>query len=334
MSRIHVLHPGMHTTVQDLGRPGWQRHGVTPGGALDERALRLANLLVGNPEGAAALEITLAGPTLRFASEALVAVGGGQFEVTAGGRSVPAWRPVWLAEGTELAIGAARAGCRVYLAIAGGLAVPRVLGGRGTHLAARFGGFGGRSLRAGDVLKSGPASAWARRMAGVLAGGGRCAAARWEVGAEARPAYSESPTVRVMRGAQWDWFGAEIGDRFLRERFTSMPRSDRMGLRLSPVGAPLVAGPVPEMISEGVAAGTIQVPPDGRPIILLADRPTLGGYPKIANVATVDLPLLAQLRPGATVGFREVSIAEAQELWLAAERLVATVKQGIALHTA
>jgi antagonist of KipI len=332
MSRIHVLKAGLFTTVQDLGRPGWQRHGVTPGGAVDAWALRLANLLVGNAEGAAGLEITLAGPTLRFAAEALVAVTGAGFEVTVNGRSVPAWRPVRLAPGVELVVGAARTGCRAYLAVAGGIAVPRVLGGRGTHLAAGFGGLGGRILHGGDVLKNGPPSAWARRLADALAGPDDFAAARWEISAEARPPPAASPDVRVIRGPQSEWFGADGGERFLSERFTVTARSDRMGLRL--VGPALGGGKLPEMISEGVATGTVQVPPDGQPIVLLADRQTIGGYPKIANAATIDLSLLAQARAGDTIGFREVSVAEAQQLWLAAERQIATVHHGIALHTA
>ena len=334
MSRIHVIVPGMLTTVQDPGRPGWQRHGVTPGGAVDTHALRLANVLVGNVEGAAGLEITLAGPTLRFTEETLIAICGAEFDVTVEGRAVPTWRPVRLAPGAVLVLGAARTGCRACLAVAGGLAVPRVLGGRGTHLAAGFGGFEGRTLRAGDVLKSGPPSHWAKRLAGALAGAGVFSAARWEVGAAARPAYSAAPTVRVMRGPQWEWFNPETQARFWHERFTVTPRSDRMGLRLAATGPGLTGETLREMISEGVATGTVQVPPDGQPIVLLADRQTIGGYPKIATVATVDLPLLAQLRPGDSVGFRDTSVVEAQELWLAAGRQFATVKQGIAMHTA
>jgi antagonist of KipI len=334
MSRILVIAPGMLTTVQDPGRPGWQRHGVTPGGAVDTHALRLANLLVGNADGAAGLEITLAGPTLQFAEEALIAICGAEFDVSIEGRRVPAWRPVRLAQGAVLAIAAARTGCRACLAVAGGLAVPRVLGGRGTHLAAGFGGFEGRTLRAGDVLKSGPPSLWAKRLAGALAGAGIFSAARWEVGATARPAYAAAPTVRVIRGPQWEWFNPETQARFLQERFTVTPRSDRMGLRLATSGPGLTDQMLREMVSEGVATGTVQVPPDGQPIVLLAERQTIGGYPKIATVVTVDLPVLAQLRPGDSVGFRDTSVAEAQELWLSARRQFATLKQGIALHAA
>ena len=330
MSRIHVVKPGLLTTVQDLGRPGSQRHGVTPGGAADAGALRLANVLVGNSEGAAGLEITLAGPTLRFMETALVAICGGEFEATIEGQRLPMWRPVWLKAGAELAVGAARTGCRTYLAVAGGFAVPRVLGGRGTYLAAGFGGFEGRALRAGDVLKVGPASLWARRLAAALAGELPWRPARWEVGASARPRYAVAPTVRVIRGPQWDWFDGETQQRLLKERFTVTPHSDRMGLRLA--GSVLNLDSPREMVSEGVVVGTVQVPPDGQPIVLLADGQTIGGYPKIAVVATNDLPLLAQLRPGDTIGFQEVSLAGAQELLLAAERLFATLKQGIALH--
>jgi antagonist of KipI len=344
MSRIQVVKPGMLTTVQDLGRPGWQRYGVTPGGAVDARALRLANLLVGNAEGAAGLEITLAGPTLRMAEEALIALCGADFDAMVEGRAVPAWRPVWIKAGAELVFGAARSGCRGYLAVAGGIAVPRLLGGRGTHLAAGFGGLDGRALRTGDTLKVGPASRWAKllaqSLAGLAAGVEGLTAARWEVAAEARSPYAPSPVVRVMRGPQWDGFSPEARVRFLNERFTVTPRSDRMGLRLAAPAGSALAGPalagggVREMISEGVATGAVQVPPDGQPIVLLADRQTIGGYPKIATVASVDLPLLAQLRSDDTVGFREVSVGEAQELWLAAKRQLATVKQGIMMHAA
>jgi antagonist of KipI len=307
---------------------------VTPGGAVDAQALRLANILVGNAEGAGGLEITLVGPTLRFVETSLIAVCGAESAVAVEGRRLPAWRPVRLEAGIELIFGAVRTGCRTYLAVAGGIAVPRVLGGRGTHLSAGFGGLYGRTLRSGDVLKSGPASEWAKRLAGALAGGGTFSAARWEIGTGARPTYAAAPTVRVVRGPQWDWFDVTAQERFLRERFAVMPRSDRMGLRLAPPGSGLAIEPARELISDGVATGTVQVPPDGQPIALLADRQTIGGYPKIAVVASVDLPMLAQLRPGDTVGFRAVAVAEAQECWLAVERQFATVKQGIAMHTA
>jgi antagonist of KipI len=332
MSRIHVLKPGLMTTVQDLGRPGWQRYGVTPGGAVDACALRLANLLTGNPETAAALEITAGGPTLRFAEETLVAIAGADFETSVNGSRLPAWRPVRLGAGAELAIGMARVGLRCYLAVAGGLAVPRILGGRGTHLAAGFGGFEGRALRAGDVLKIGPPAAWAKRFTATLAGAEAMVPAHWEVGAAVRPKYSTAPVVKVMRGPQWEAFDAEAQARFLGERFVVDARSDRMGLRLNAAGGGLLKAPLEEIVSEGVATGAVQVPPDGQPIVLLADRQTVGGYPKIAIVASVDLPLLAQLRAGDSVTFTEIPVAEAQELWLANERLLATVKQGIALH--
>jgi antagonist of KipI len=332
MSRIHVLKPGLMTTVQDLGRPGWQRYGVTPGGATDACALRLGNLLAGNSEGAAALEITAAGPTLRFAEETLVATTGADFEASVQGIRLPAWRPVRLGAGAELTIGAARTGFRCYLAVAGGLAVPRVLGGRGTHLAAGFGGFDGRALRSGDVLKIGPPTAWAKRFTLALAGTASLAAARWEVGVAVRPRYTTSPVVRMVRGPQWELFNPEAQQRFLGERFTVDAHSDRMGLRLNAAGRGLLGEPLRDIVSEGVAAGSVQVPPDGQPIVLLAERQTVGGYPKIATVASVDLPLLAQLRAGDTVAFAEISVAEAQELWLASEQFLATVKQGIALH--
>jgi antagonist of KipI len=307
-----VLSPGLLTTVQDLGRPGHRRHGVTPGGAMDAFALRVANLLVGNAGNAAALEFTLTGPRLKFSGDALVALCGGEFG------NLPDWRLVRVRAGGEISLEKCRAGCRGYLAISGGFDVPPVLGGCGTDLRGGFGGHEGRALRAGDVLKvkRGRLEAHTLRPDAAL---------HHFIAPEIRPPYSRSPTVRVVRGVE----AGEFSNYFFKQAFTIEPASDRMGLRLA--GPPLArrAGGG-ELVSSPVAPGTIQVPPDGQPIVLMADAQTLGGYPKIAHVISVDLPLLAQLRPGDTVGFMEVALEEAHRLWLARELALAILGEGLA----
>jgi KipI family sensor histidine kinase inhibitor len=314
---IEVLKPGLQTTVQDLGRPGWQSIGVTPGGAMDREAARIANWLVGNEAAAPVLECVLIGSELRFQSDALIAVTGGEVA------GLPGWRPIRVHAGEVLNLQRLETGARIYLSVAGGFAVPAVLGGSGTHLRAGVGGFEGRALRAGDVLSIGS------RLAAALGGDSeRPGIPPWFITPKSRPSYSPSPQVRVVRGAQSDWFDAESWKRFRTKPYLMQPQSDRMGMRL--IGAPLKLAGHREMASEAVAFGSVQVPPDGQPIILLADRQTLGGYAKIANVISVDLPLLAQLKPGDAVRFREVSVVEAEEALLVRDRELAVLRDAVA----
>jgi len=301
---ITVMRAGMLTTVQDLGRRGFRAAGVPPGGAVDALALRLVNLLVGNAEDAAALEFTLVGPELEFSSDVTVALGGGDFGAW------PRWQPMRVRAGERVKLGAARSGCRGYLAVAGGLDVPVVLGSRGTYLRAKLGGWEGRALRDGDVLRATEIS--------------RQAVGRWRIDERILPAYSAAVTVRCVRGAQAD----EFGRTFTTAEFKVTAKSDRMGARLA---GPLVARNVArELVSTTVVPGTVQVPPDGQPIVLLADAQTIGGYPQIAHVLTTDLPLVAQLRPGDTVRFREVTLTEAHESMRTRERAMAMLREGLA----
>lgn len=317
---LHVLQPGLFTTVQDKGRAGFQKYGVPVGGAMDAFALRTANALVGNAEDAAALEMTLTGPALRFDTDALIAICGGDLSPSIDGDAVPAWRPVYVKRGGTLRFGGCRSGCRAYLAVAGGIAAPRVLGGRGLYLRAGIGGLHGRPLQRGDTLPLGPAGDRARRLAARLAAAcGRrpFAATGWFIRREALPPYREDPVLRYVPGREYDAFSADSRTRFGCSRFLVTSRSDRMGYRLD---GPLLALSEPaESISEPVTAGTVQVPPDGRPIILMADRQTTGGYPKLAQIAEVDLPVLAQVKPGDTLAFRQISRAEAETLLLQRE---------------
>jgi len=301
---ITVLRSGMLTTVQDLGRRGHRGAGVPLGGAMDAMALRVVNLLVGNGEDAAALEFTLTGPELVFTADTTIAMGGGDF----GG--VPRWQPVRVRAGERVKFGAARTGCRGYLAVAGGLDVPVVLGGRGTYLRAALGGLEGRALRDGDELRAAAVS-W--EMAG-----------RWQIDERILPSYSAAPTVRIVRGAQ----AGEFDGPLTTVGFKVTSKSDRMGVRL--IGPEMVRRDARELVSATVAPGTVQVPPDGQPIVLMADAQTIGGYPQIAHVISVDLPLVAQLKPGDTLRFREVTLQAAHQLILDRARALALLREGLA----
>jgi KipI family sensor histidine kinase inhibitor len=303
-SSMTVRKAGMFTTVQDTGRAGHRSLGVPSGGAADPIALRLANLLVGNDENAAAVEFTLVGPELFFERETVIALGGAEFA------GMPRGRPFRIPAGKSLNLGAATTGCRGYLAVAGGIDVAPVLGSRSTYVRGGFGGFEGRVLRDGDVLRV-PVTA-------------REFPDHWQIDPRILPRYSDRAVVRVIAGPHAPEFDSPLDV----HDYTVTPYADRMGLRLA--GQPLLRRDPGELLSSPVVPGVVQVPPDGQPIVLLADAQTIGGYPQIAHVITVDLPLLAQLRPGEAVRFREVTLAEAHELLAARERGVALLRGGLA----
>ena len=327
---VEVIRPGLLTTVQDLGRFGYQRFGVVAGGVMDESAHRLANAAVGNDERDATLEITLQGPVLRFNEPALVAVCGADLAPRVGAESFPQGRPVLVRAGAVVEFRAGAQGCRAYLAVRGGFQVPVVMGSRSTYIRAALGGLEGRALRKGDELPVlAYAPGWYPALERALAEGeAPFAAPRWSVGFTAVPASVRR--VRVIAGAQWDLFTQETRELFLGTEFGVSVNSDRMGYRLT--GAMIRLRRPTEMISEAVTFGTIQVPPDGNPIILMADRQTTGGYPKIAHVATVDLPRLAQTRPLERFAFELVTLAEAQQAYLARERELARIRESIDLQ--
>jgi len=330
---IRVVTGGLQTTVQDLGRPAHQHQGIPGGGAMDRIALRVGNLLVGNGPNAATLEATLIGPTLTFAEEALIALAGADLEASAGATSIPAWHPVLLPAGATLRFGRAVRGCRTYIAVAGGIDVPLVFSSRSTYLRADFGGLDGRALRAGDQLSLGPRSDLSRRIAASLRRSDDAATAivaRWSAGASLRAVSSEDAVVRAIRGAHTDLLNKTSLDAFIGSRFRVSASSDRMGYRLD--GETLSLRATTELLSEGVAFGTVQLPPGGAPIVLMADRQTTGGYPRIAEVASVDLGLVAQLKPGDHLRFRFISLDEAQELYLGCEHDLRQAELAIPFH--
>jgi KipI family sensor histidine kinase inhibitor len=298
---LEVLKPGLFTTIQDLGRWGYQASGVSVAGAMDPLALRLANGLAGNAQDAAALEITLLGPTLRVVRACTVALHGAAADCHLNGAPARSGQALELQPGDELAVGRTSAGARVYLALAGGIDVPPVLGSRSTYTRGGFGGFEGRALQVGDMLAigssvPGPAPATAPDL--PLPQG-------------------HEQTLRVVLGPQADHFSDATIAEFLSTPFQISTDADRMGYRLA--GHPLKHQGSAEIVSDGIVLGSVQVPPHGNPIIMLADRPSVGGYPKIATVITADVRLLAQCRPGMRLRFQKVTVAEARQALLAQE---------------
>lgn len=304
---LEVERGGLLTTVQDLGRPGYQRYGVPWSGAADPASLRLANRAVGNPDGAAGLECTLMGPVLRFRRPLLTALGGADhravLHLPGGGRwPVPVGTSFLAPEGSVLRFAGPPDGMRTYVTLAGGIDVPEVLGSRATYLTAELGGFEGRALRSGDRLHVGPTPQ------GALEN-------RFEP--DARRAPSAGPLrLRISLGPQEFAFTGECVDRLSELRFTVSNDSNRMGVRLD--------GPIlehregmKEIVSDANPHGTIQVPPGGHPIVMGADQGITGGYPKIGTVVAPDLARLAQALPGAEVGLDVVSLEEAREITLA-----------------
>jgi antagonist of KipI len=296
---LEVIKPGLLTTVQDLGRRGYERFGVPVAGAMDGYALRGANGLVGNPWDAAGLEVTLIGPQLRATDNCLIAVTGGDLGLRVAGRKMPPWTALYVRRGWTVSFDGRGSGCRAYLAIAGGIAVPPVMGSRATYLRGGFGGYQGRALRAGDVLPVGePACSLVDR-------------AGWQLPEGVRPRYSDAPTVEVILGPQDDHFTEEGVATFLSSEYAVGTTSDRMGYRLQ---GPTVAHKASaDVVSDGIVLGAVQVPADGRPIVMMADRQTTGGYTKIAVVVSADIPLLAQCLPGSSrVRFQATTVEAAQ----------------------
>ena len=295
---IMVVKPGWFTTIQDLGRYGYQQYGVPVSGAMDRRSYTLANRLVGNRDHDASLELTFKGPELLFQSEAVIAVTGADLAPSVNSIGIPLWTSVLMKAGSRLTFATRRAGARCYLAVAGGVDVPIVLGSRSTHLASQTGGLKGRTLAQGDVLMSGTPSMDQREMIG------RC------VPEQLRPVYSTGATLRILPGPQRSSFSEQALEVLTTNPYQLTTQSDRMGYRLE--GPKLSHKGAEQWISDGTALGALQVPPDEQPILLMADRQTTGGYPKIAVVISADLHLAGQLMPGDTVAFKMTTLLEAQ----------------------
>lgn len=297
---VVVLNPGLLTTVQDLGRVGYQRFGVPVSGVMDPRAAAIANILVGNPEGEAVLECTMLGPHLRFDEAAYVAVTGGDLGPTLDGQPVPNYTALSVQAGQVLRFTGLKTGCRAFLAFAGGLDIPMVMGSRSTYQKAHIGGFLGRKLEKGDALALRASAAELRNM------GARSIAPEFAPRAEY--------TLHVILGPQDGAFTPEGVGTFLDGVYTVTPEFDRMGCRLD--GPAIQHREGADIISDGIAMGAVQVPASGKPIIMLSDRQTTGGYTKIAAVMSADFRILAQLKAGDRARFRQVSVQFAQDALL------------------
>ena len=294
---IKILEPGPLTTVQDTGRPGQLRYGIPPSGPVDRRAFAIANRLVGNDDGAAALECTLIGPRFEAQAACAIAVTGATMPVTVNGAEAPAWATVEVKPGDVVKLAPARAGVRAYLAISGGIDVPAVLGSRATYVRGRLGGLEGRALKREDVLRLGPAPATRKRLRATP---------------EAISELAHEPEIRVVLGPQAERFTEDGVAALLGGPYEMLPQSDRMGARLRGPRVRHARGH--DIISDGIPLGGIQVPGDGQPIVLLVDRQSTGGYTKVATVCSFDIARVGQVKPGQRLRFRAIELADAHRL--------------------
>jgi len=309
VNSLLVESPGLLTTVQDLGRRGYGPIGVSPSGAADAVALRLGNLLVGNDPGAAALEMTLMGGRFLFPDGATIALTGADFAPTVNGKPLEMWMTHHIEPGTRLCLVATRSYARSYLAISGGVRVPKFLGSASTHLLSGLGGFQGRALCKGDVLRVGRSPE--RRV-------------QRRISQTALFALKPRKKLRVTDGPQSASFSEDTKHVFFHTRFRVSEQSDRLGVRLE--GPQLSVNGPADMITEGVTLGAVQITPSGQLIILGVDQQTTGGYPKIANVISADFHRLGQLRPRDEIHFERTPLAVARSLWIEQERLLNSPK--------
>ncbi|GAK56340.1 urea amidolyase related protein [Candidatus Vecturithrix granuli] len=315
MGIIQIKQAGMLTTVQDLGRWGFGRFGMPVAGVMDEYAARVANILLENDENTSVLEITLMGPTLVFDAETAFVIGGGDLQPRLNNAPIALWTIQYAHEGDTLSFAGLKSGCRAYLAVTGGFQVEAVMGSASTYLRGKLGGYDGRALKAGDVLTT--SQAVSQKILPGLA-----------LPLEYLP--QEREAIRVILGPQDDAFTQKGIDTFLSATYTVTNEADRMGYRLD--GPKIEHKSGADIISDGIASGAIQVPAHGTPIIMLADRQTTGGYTKIANVISVDLPCVAQKKPGDAIRFEQVTVQEAQRLYREREQRLEQLQQFVRQH--
>ncbi|WP_339227154.1 biotin-dependent carboxyltransferase family protein [Oceanobacillus sp. FSL K6-2867] len=305
---IEVVKPGLATSVQDLGRTGFQAFGVVVSGAMDSFALQVGNMLVGNRRNAAGLEIVIMGPELRILEDTVLAICGADLSPKLDGEQFPGWKSVAVKKGQVITFGQPKDGAYAYIAVAGGIETPFVMGSRSTYTKAAIGGFKGRYLQKGDRLANGPS----HLPLGSVSGKG--------LSSKFIPNYKNAEKIRVVLGPDQAAFPDNSIKQFLSASYKVSAKSDRMGYRLE--GAELTHQHGADILSDAVMAGTIQVPANGQPIVLLADRQTTGGYTRIGTVISVDLPLVAQKYTGSELQFEAIGVEEAQMLYVKRERLL------------
>ncbi|MEW9095597.1 MAG: biotin-dependent carboxyltransferase family protein [Clostridiaceae bacterium] len=313
MGEIKIKNHGLMTLIQDNGRYGYQQFGVPVSGVMDSFSHRVANILLGNDENEALLEVTILGPEIEFMDDSLIAITGGDLDPVLNGEPISMWESVYVKRGDILAFDGIKNGCRTYIAFAGGIQVEKVMGSRSTYVKAKIGGLNGEGLKSGDVLKireleKGTTSTKYRKLPN-----------------EYIPTYSKDLEVRVVLGPQDDYFTQKGLEKFLSTPYKVTNECDRMGYRLE--GEVIEHINSGDIISDGINFGAIQIPSHGQPIIMMSDRQTIGGYAKIANVISIDLPKIAQAKPGDSIRFKKVSIYEAQELLKKTEESINTIKK-------
>lgn len=313
MGEIRIKNPGLLTLIQDNGRYGYQQFGVPVSGVMDSFSHRVANILVGNNENEALLEVTILGPEVEFMNDSLIAITGGDLSPVLNGNLIPMWESICVRKGDTLGFGQVKNGCRSYIAFAGGIQVEKVMGSRSTYAKAKIGGLHGGNLKSGDILKIGDLEdnltfTKYRKLPDKYI-----------------PTYSNSIEVRVILGPQDDYFTEKGLDKFLSTEYKVTNECDRMGYRLE--GEVIEHVNSGDIISDGINFGAIQVPSHGQPIIMMADRQTAGGYTKIANVISIDLPKIGQAKPGDCIRFKKVTIHEAQRILKETEECISIIKK-------
>lgn len=325
MNKMIVERPGMYSLIQDMGRYGFQQYGVSVNGPMDEWSHRVANLLVGNDDQAAVLECTLTGPHFRFTENTLIAITGATMRITLNGKAVPMHRAVMVKKGQTIRCEERLAGARTYIAVQGGFATPLVMDSRSTNVKSHFGGVEGRILQKQDQIaiadvETDPSQAPLSRRLVQSGLDFICARAVTDVAIDV-----ENKALHFIAGPQWVAFTPAAQQAFTHTAYAVSTQSDRMGYRLK--GETLTLNTSLEMISEATCFGTVQVPPDGQPIVLMADRQSAGGYPKIAYVTATDLPYLAQALPGEQITFVSMTQEDAERHLLAMEHRLTHIKQ-------
>lgn len=326
---IHVRHPGVQATIQDLGRIGAQKYGIVVSGAMDKMSLRIGNILVHNEEHEAGIEVMFYGTSFECIANQLIAITGGDLQPEIDGVAVPMWRPIFMKKGSTLTFKGPKSGSLAYVAIAGGIDVPEEIGSKSTFSKAGIGGYKGRALQTGDELAVGSLSD--RQEKSMQALQKMQTHPEWYVNASEIFTGKKNERIRVLKGSEYGLFSENSQTAFTSSVYTLTSQADRMGYRFS--GDELRLSTQEELLSEGVTYGTIQVPSSGNPIVLMAERQTTGGYPKIGQVITADLPKLAQLQPNSRVTFEIVSIEEAEKELFRLESFIEELKLGIYLKT-
>ncbi|HBB17001.1 MAG TPA: KipI antagonist [Syntrophus sp. (in: bacteria)] len=309
-----VIHPGILTTIQDRGRYGYQQYGVSVSGAMDKFALRLANMLAGNDDGEAALEMTIVGPKLRALRACRIAIAGADLSPQINGRPLATWQPTEMQEGDVLSFGTARSGCRAYLAVYGGIEAPLTMGSRSTHILSKLGGLNGRALIKGDRISIRNAGGDLRRFN-----------PDFSLRREQIPSYGREWQVRVIPGPQSDYFTRRGIAAFYSAEYDISPQADRMGYRLR--GPKIEHKAAADILTDATPRGSVQVPGDGNPIILLSDGQTTGGYSKIGVIISPDQDRLGQARPGDKIRFRRMGVVEAQRIIQGEEERIQEIKR-------